>query len=38
MEIFKVNRNIFDRMKVEAGAQYDIMMAAFKEAKEKFKE
>jgi hypothetical protein len=38
MEIFKVNRNIFDRMKAEAGGKYDEMMAAFKEAKEKFKE
>jgi hypothetical protein len=38
MELFKVNRNIFDRMKAEAGAQYEQMMAEFKTAKEKFKE
>jgi hypothetical protein len=38
MEIFKVNRNIFDRMKAEAGDRYEIMMAEFKAAKEKFKE
>lgn len=38
MEIFKVNRNIFDRMKAEAGDRYETMMALFKEAKEKFKE
>jgi hypothetical protein len=38
MEIFKVNRNIFDRMKAEASGKYEEMMAAFKEAKEKFKE
>lgn len=38
LEIFKVNRNIFDRMKAEAGDRYETMMALFKEAKEKFKE
>jgi hypothetical protein len=38
LEIFKVNRNIFDRMKAEASGKYEEMMAAFKEAKEKFKE
>jgi len=38
MSIFKVNRNIFDRMKADASAQYDEMMAAFKAKKESFKE
>jgi hypothetical protein len=38
MAIFKVNRNIFDRMKADASAQYDLMMAAFKTKKESFKE
>ena len=38
MSIFKVNRNIFDRMKADASAQYDVMMAAFKAKKESFKE
>ena len=38
MAIFKVNRNIFDRMKADASAQYDVMMAAFKAKKESFKE
>jgi hypothetical protein len=38
MSIFKVNRNIFDRMKADAKEQYDQMMALFKEKKESFKE
>jgi hypothetical protein len=38
MEIFKVNRNIFDRMKADAKEQYDQMMALFKDKKESFKE
>ena len=38
MEIFRVNRNIFDRMKANAAAVHDQMMAEFKKAKEKFKE
>jgi len=38
MKIFTVNRNIFDRMKAEAGSKYETMMAEFKAAKEKFKE
>jgi hypothetical protein len=38
MLIFKVNRNIFDRMKADAKEQYDQMMALFKEKKESFKE
>lgn len=37
MQIFKVNRNIFDRMKADAKPQYDEMMAAFKAKKESFK-
>jgi hypothetical protein len=38
MSIFKVNRNIFDRMKADAKEQYDQMMALFKDKKESFKE
>lgn len=38
MELFKVNRNIFDRMKADAGTKYEEMMAEFKKAKEQFKE
>jgi hypothetical protein len=38
LEIFKVNRNIFDRMKTEVPDRHEIMMGLFKEAKEKFKE
>ena len=38
MQIFKVNRNIFDRMKADAPTHYDEMMAAFKAKKESFKE
>jgi hypothetical protein len=38
MAIFKVNRNIFDRMKADASTHYDEMMAAFKAKKESFKE
>jgi len=38
MELFKVNRNIFDRMKADAGAKYEEMMVEFKKAKEQFKE
>jgi hypothetical protein len=38
MQIFKVNRNIFDRMKADASTHYDEMMAAFKAKKESFKE
>jgi hypothetical protein len=36
MQIFKVNRNIFDRMKAECKPQYDEMMALFKTKKESF--
>lgn len=38
MNIFKVNRNIFDRMKLEDEAAYKTLMAAFGQAREKFKE
>lgn len=38
MSIFKVNRNIFDRMKLEDEAAYKTLMAAFGQAREKFKE
>jgi hypothetical protein len=38
MAVFKVNRNIFDRMKADASTHYDEMMAAFKAKKESFKE
>ena len=37
MNIFKVNRNIFDRMKLETPALYDDVMEQFKEAKAKHK-
>lgn len=37
MNIFKVNRNIFDRMKVDTPALYDNVMEQFKEAKAKYK-
>jgi hypothetical protein len=37
-KIFTVNRNIFDRMKVEANEQYEQMLALFKEAKAKLGE
>lgn len=37
MNIFKVNRNIFDRMKVDTPALYDDVMEQFKEAKAKYK-
>jgi len=36
MQIFKVNRNIFDRMKAESKDKYDIMMSLFKTKKESF--
>lgn len=38
MNIFKVNRNIFDRMKLESEESYKELMAAFGQAREKFKE
>jgi hypothetical protein len=38
MQIFKVNRNIFDRMKADASTHYDEMMGHFKAKKESFKE
>jgi len=34
MEIYKVNRNIFDRMKADASSHHDELMALFKERKE----
>jgi hypothetical protein len=37
MNIFKVNRNIFDQMKVDAAAQYEQVMEQFKQAKAKYK-
>jgi hypothetical protein len=37
MNIFKVNRNIFDKMKVDTPALYDDVMEQFKEAKAKYK-
>jgi hypothetical protein len=36
MQIFKVNRNIFDRMKAESKDKYDTMMSLFKTKKESF--
>jgi hypothetical protein len=36
--IFKVNRNIFDRMKADAQKQYDELMAIFKDKKASFGE
>ena len=36
MNIFKVNRSIFDKLKAEDVATYDDLMAKFKEYKEKF--
>jgi hypothetical protein len=38
MSIFKVNRNIFDRMKANSPDEYTQLMALFKERKEFFKE
>lgn len=38
MNIFKVNRNIFDRMKLESEESYKELMAVFGQAREKFKE
>jgi hypothetical protein len=38
MSIFKVNRNIFDRMKADSPDEYTQLMALFKERKEFFKE
>ena len=37
MNIFKVNRNIFDQMKVDATAHYEQVMEHFKQAKAKHK-
>ncbi len=37
MNIFKVNRNIFDQMKVDAAAHYEQVMEHFKQAKAKHK-
>jgi hypothetical protein len=37
MNIFKVNRNIFDQMKVESAAHYEQVMEQFKQAKAKYK-
>lgn len=37
MNIFKVNRNIFDRMKIDTPGLYDDVMEQFKEAKAKYK-
>jgi hypothetical protein len=36
MQVFKVNRNIFDRMKAESKDKYDTMMSLFKTKKESF--
>ena len=36
MNIFKVNRNIFDKLKVEAPEDYELLMAEFKTAKDKY--
>lgn len=38
MSIFKVNRTIFDHLKVSDAASYDELMAEFKEARAKHKE
>lgn len=38
MSIFKVNRNFFDRMKLESEESYKQLMADFGQAREKFKE
>lgn len=38
MSIFKVNRNFFDRMKLESEEAYKQLMADFGQAREKFKE
>lgn len=38
MSIFKVNRNFFDRMKLESEESYKELMAIFGQAREKFKE
>ena len=38
MSIFKVNRNVFDRLKAVSGETYDSLMKAFKSTKEKFQE
>ena len=38
MNIFKVNRNIFDRMKLESEESYKELMTVFGQAREKFKE
>jgi len=37
MNIFKVNRNIFDKMKLDTPALYDDVMEEFKQAKAKYK-
>lgn len=37
MNIFKVNRNIFDKMKLDTPGLYDDVMEQFKEAKAKYK-
>ena len=37
MNIFKVNRNIFDKMKVDTPALYEDVMDQFKQAKAKYK-
>jgi hypothetical protein len=38
MEIFKVNRNIFDRMKADATSSHEELMSLFKERKESLAE
>jgi len=38
MEIFKVNRNIFDRMKADAPSSHEELMSLFKERKESLAE
>ena len=38
LDIFKVNKNIFDKLKEEAPDDYDKLMADFKKARQSFKE
>jgi hypothetical protein len=38
MSIFKVNRNIYDHLKVVAAEQYESLMGDFKSARTKFKD
>jgi ERF superfamily len=36
MNIFKVNRNIFDKLKIEAPEDYELLMSEFKTAKDQY--